>query len=156
MRRLLTLPLSYLVIAETLVVAALGFAGWRLLERIRTPSPASAVVAATPAAAGPRASSTTTPQPAAPPRVTAPPRATAAPPGPALPAVGSATDPAYWAGRLGRLNSDQADLQKLQWQVIQAVKSAAERYLREVVLTAVTAAQRSHPIATPSPRAPPQ
>ena len=151
MRRLLSAPLSYLFLGEALVLVALGIAGWQLLERPRV-SPA-AQAAALPQAPGAQPDPVETLEPAPLPTVplSRPRPSVTAKTGAAT--TPSFTDPAYWTGRLGHLNSDQADLQQMQWNVIQAVEAAAERYLREVVLTAVERAQRSHPLPTPQPAA---
>ena len=151
MRRLLSAPLTYLVLGEALVLVALGIAGWQLLPHPRVPSTAQAGTQPAAPEAQPDPVETIEPAPLPTVPVSRPHPSPTAGAGSAT--TPSFTDPAYWTGRLGHLNSDQAQLQQMQWNVIQAVEAAAEGYLRDVVLTAVARAQRSHPVPSPQPAA---
>ena len=151
MRRLLSAPLTYLFLGEALVLVALGIAGWQLLAHARVAPGAQAAALPRPAEAQPDGIDSLAPEPLPTIPLSRPRPSPSAKAGAGR--APSFTDPAYWTGRLGHLNSDQAELQQMQWSVIQAVEAAAERYLREVVLTAVERAQRGHPLQSPQPAA---
>ena len=140
MIRLLSRPLTYLVLGECCVLIALGVAVWHLIPH---PAPQSRA-ALTPAPPGAAPAPAPEARPAQP-----PPAAPHPPPSSRPPSMGSATaaagrDPAFWAERLKTLNRDQSELQQSQWRLLDAALGAARGYLDEVVVPAVERAQREH------------
>jgi hypothetical protein len=129
MRKLIRSPLTWMVIAEVLVVTALIVVAWNAIAS-----------AARPALTLPVASS---PDPSA----------DAASPLPDLPAItkpasaalaaGLNVDPAFWLSRLQALNHDQVYFEQLEWRLVHSATDAAQRYLETVVLPAVR--QAEHP-----------
>ena len=129
MRRLIRSPLTWLVAAEILVVGALVVVAWNVVAST------SRQVAASPALAPPM-----TPTDATPPSL----------PGLAAPALkrrlgpwpGLNVDVAFWRERLAQLNSDQVDLERLEWGIVHGAEDAVKHYLETVVLPAIRRAER--------------
>ena len=129
MRTLIRSPLTWLVVAEMVVVGALIVVTWNL-----------AGSAARPVAQAPVQDS----QPAA------PYDASPLPDIPGLtgqasrgPLPGLNLDSAFWRSRLAQLNRDQVLLANLEWRVVHAAMGAAESYVRDVVLPAVRRAEKA-------------
>ncbi len=128
MRNLVRKPLTWMVVAECVVLAALLLIVWNLV--------AAAAVHRVPAA----------------PPVADTPFDAASPSLPALPASdppvlrgplpGLNVDSGFWRSRLGALNRDQVIFEQLEWRVVHVAMDAAQRYLETVVLPAVTQAER--------------
>jgi hypothetical protein len=130
MRNLVRKPLTWMVVAESIVVVALLLIVWNLVA-------AAAVhhaVAATPVAEAPPADATPS-LPALP----AP-----APPATHGPLPGLNVDSGFWRARLGALNRDQVIFEQLEWRVVHIAMDAAQHYLESVVLPSVTRAERAH------------
>lgn len=129
MRNLVRKPLTWMVVAECAVVAALLLVGWNLVA----------------AAAGHHGT-------VAAPVVEAP-QPDATPPLPALPASdppvargplpGLNVDSGFWRSRLGALNRDQVVFEQLEWRVIHVAMDAARQYLETVVLPSVNRAEHA-------------
>ena len=127
MRNLIRNPLTWMVIAEIVVVSALIVLAWHAIAGAAARPPgASPLVAVDP-------SVDASPSPDLP--VITKPESTASQPGLNL-------DPAFWFTRLRVLNQDQVAFEQLEWRVIHAATQAAQRYLETVVLPSVTAAEK--------------
>lgn len=126
MGKLLRNPLTWMVIAEVVVVTALIVLAWNAIATASRPSAASPLVAVDP-------SVDASPLPDLP--VITKPDSTA-------PSPGLNIDPLFWLGRLRALNQDQVVFEQLEWRVVGAATEAAHRYLETVVLPAVTAAEK--------------
>lgn len=128
MRRLVRAPLTWMVLGEVAVVAALTVVAWHALAGATSSSPADPLLF---------------PQAAAPPADTAL-------PGAGVPvAAGSTRGPApglslgveFWRRHLGSLNRDEAAFEALEWRITHAVMNAAHEYIETVVLPAVRHAE---------------
>jgi hypothetical protein len=129
MRKVVRAPLTWMVVAECVVVGALILVAWH------------ALAGAAGSISGPAIGF---------------PAAEASPADTALPAAGvPAGHPnfrgpfpglnlgiGFWRGRLGSLNRDEAAFEALEWRVTHAVMAAAREYLETVVLPAVRRAER--------------
>ncbi len=135
MRNLVRKPLTWMVIAECIVLAALLMIVWNLV----------AAGAAHHASAGPLVAD-------------APP-ADATPSLPAIPVSdpplvrgplpGLNVDSGFWRSRLGALNHDQLIFEQLEWRVVHTAMDAAQRYLETVVRPSVTRAEGERAGAQP-------
>jgi len=128
MRNLLRKPLTWMVLAECLVVAALFMLAWHLLAG--GPAPELSLPPATSPppqadAAGPVAS-----------RVTVSPR-----PRPLLPGLN--VDATFWRIRLAELNQGEAEFERLEWRLVHAATDAAHRYIESVVIPSIARAERA-------------
>jgi hypothetical protein len=127
MRNLIRTPLTWLVVAEFIVVGALMAVTWNVVggaARGGLGSPLAAIPAP----------ATDDPSPL--PDI----------PGPSLPGShgplpGLNLSSAFWRQRLEELNRDQTLFVQLEWRVIHAAMDAMQRYLETVVLPAVRAAE---------------
>jgi hypothetical protein len=129
MRNLLRQPLTWMVIAECIVVALLIVVVWNVVASAATQhaaAPAQAIDA--PAIASP------SPLPDL-----------AAAEGQAKPAQlpGLSLDARFWQLRLGQLNRDQVFFEQLEWRVVKSAMDAAQGYLETVVLPSITRAERA-------------
>jgi hypothetical protein len=129
MRNLLRQPLTWMVIAECLVVAVLMVVVWNVA-----------------AAAGSQHAGAVSAQ-----AVQAPTDASITPPPdlieaatPAAPAQlpGLNLDAGFWRLRLGQLNRDQVFFEQLEWHMVHNATDAMQRYLETVVLPSITRAER--------------
>jgi hypothetical protein len=132
MRNLLRKPLSWMVLAEFAVVAALVVLAWHLVtsgqvqpeQLLPNASPrADPGAAPGPLSVGPNAEQRT--------RVGPPP--------------GLSTEASFWRVRLADLNRGQAEFEALEWRLVRSAMAAAQRYLESVVLPSVAQAERRHP-----------
>ena len=129
MRRFIRSPLTWLVAAELVVVGAMVAVTWALLAPSLRPAAGSPVQAA-PAVAG-----------------------TDEPPLPDVPGLsgngargplpGLNLSPAFWRARLIEINREQTLVAKLEWRLVHAAMTAAESYVKEVVLPAIRHAERA-------------
>jgi hypothetical protein len=127
MRALLRKPLTWMVIAECIVITLLIVVVWNMVAAAATQHPALAVQTLdTPAG------DTTSP----PPDLTEAKKAT---PGP-LPGLN--LDAGFWRFRLGRLNQDQVILEQLEWRIVHNAMDAAQHYVETVVLPSIARAER--------------
>lgn len=123
MRNLIRQPLTWMVIAECVVVALLLVLVWNLVASAVAHAGASQI-----RAAEPPAQTSISPQPEL--------------PEPARPAgrvelPGLNLDPGFWRVRLGQLNREQMSLEQLEWRIVHGAMDAAQRYLETVVLPAI-------------------
>jgi hypothetical protein len=129
MRNLLRRPLTWMVIAECIVLAMLMAFVWSGVAAAATQHPASAPVQAALAPAD----ASTTPLP----DLTGATRAAA----PAhLPGLN--LDAGFWRTRLGQLNQDQVFFEQLEWGLVHNATDAMQRYLETVVLPSITRAEQ--------------
>jgi hypothetical protein len=130
MRKLLGQPLTWIVIAECLVVTFLLVLVWNLVA-----TAASQHVGVGPIqAAGPPAEDSISPQPEL--------------PEPARPAArvqlpGLNLDAGFWRLRLGELNREQVGLEQVEWRIVHGAMDAAKHYLETVVLPSIVRAERA-------------
>jgi hypothetical protein len=129
MRNLIRSPLTWMVAAEVVVVAALIVVAWNVVVSATRPA------AASPAIQAPDTS------------------ADASSPLPDLPAFsplhgmgplpGLNVDSAFWRERLAELNREQVDFEALEWRIVHDAEDAVKRYLETVVLPAVQRAEHA-------------
>jgi len=128
MRRLVRAPLTWMVIAECVVVGALLLVAWHVIAGVAAPGPAAPptfpAVEASPADAALPAAGV--------------PSVGANPHGP-LPGLNVGL--AFWRLRLASLNRDQAEFEATEWRITHSVMEAARNYLETVVLPAVRHAE---------------
>ena len=134
MRNLLRKPLTWMVIAECIVVAGLVLLVWSLVVSAGTQHPGMAQVQA---AEAPGGSATPSPE-------LSTPRSKARPQLPGL-----NLDAGFWRTRLGQLNRDQMSFEQLEWRIVHNAMDVMRRYLETVVLPAITRAERAG--SSPSP-----
>ena len=129
MRTFIRSPLTWLVVAEMVVVGALLVVAWNVVGSSLRPV-AGALAQVTP----PVATDDTSPLPDIPGLTGEAGRG---------PLPGLNLDSAFWRSRLVDLNRDQVLLAQLEWRLVHAGMGAAESYVREVVLPAVRRAERA-------------
>lgn len=137
MRNLIRTPLTWLVVAEFVVVGALMVFAWNVAGGAARAA-AGGLSLSLPAAAGEagKAGDAASPLPAIP----EPGR-----PGMRGPLPGLNLDSAFWRDRLAQLNHDQALFVQLEWRIVHAAMDAIQRYLETVVMPAIRAAEGSVP-----------
>ena len=128
MRNLIRQPLTWMVIAECVVVAVLLVLVWNLVATGASRAGAAPIQAAVPPAQDSISPLPDLPEPA-------PPSARAQLPGLNF-------DPSFWRQRLGQLNREQVGLEQIEWRIVHGAMDAAQRYLETVVLPAVVRAER--------------
>ncbi len=127
MHNLVRAPLTWMIVAECVVVGALLLVAWHVIAGVAAPGSAAPL---------------TFPALEASPADTALPAAGA-------PSVGASHGPppglnvgfAFWRLRLAGLNRDQAEFEAMEWRITHAVMEAARNYLETVVLPAVRHAE---------------
>lgn len=128
MRKVVRSPLTWMVLAELVVVAALIGVAWTVVAAASRPAMAS------PAVAPPNSTDDVDYPLAEPPNVK---------PGVRGPMPGLNLDSAFWRERLRQLNRDQAFFVELEWRIVHGAMDAARHYLETVVLPAVQRAERA-------------
>ncbi len=127
MRNLVRKPLTWMVVAECAVMAALVLIAWNLVA----PTFVHHVVASAPVAEAPPADATPSPP-------DLPAEASPAARGP-LPGLNA--EIGFWRSRLGALNHDQLVFEQLEWRLVHSAMGAAQRYIETVVLPSVARAE---------------
>lgn len=127
MRNFLRTPLTWLVVAEFVVVGALIVLAWNAIAGIAHPAFASPTLQLP----GTGASVEDTPLPDLP-------SVTKANTGP-LPGLN--LDSVFWRSRLAQLNQDQVYFEQLEWRIVHSALTAAERYVQAVVIPAIQRAE---------------
>jgi hypothetical protein len=127
MRTLIRSPLTWLLVAEVVMLGALGVAIWNFVASANRP-----VLASPDPQAPDVAADTSSPLPALADVRSNPLRG---------PRPGLNVDSAFWRERLGRLNLDQVALERLEWRIVHSAMDTAERYVETVVLPAVRSAE---------------
>ena len=130
MRNLLRQPLTWMVIAECVVVALLIVVVWNVV----------AAAAVQHAAAAPAQA---VDSPAAPSDSPLPGVSVGAGPARQIQLPGLNMSAAFWRVRLGQLNRDQVVFEQLEWRIVRNAMDAAQGYLETVVLPSVTRAERA-------------
>lgn len=129
MRNLIRSPLTWLVVAEFIVVGALVVVAWSLVGGATRPAFSSPTLNA-PAGSSESAS----PLPDIP---------EIGRPGLHGPLPGLNLDSAFWRLRLQQLNRDQVVFQQLEWRIVHAAMDALRHYLETVVLPAIQQAEHA-------------
>jgi hypothetical protein len=129
MRHLIRAPLTWLVIAEFVVVGALVILVWSAVGAAGNPVLASPSVQQP----DPSAESSASPAPGQS-GVTRPSQG---------PMAGLNTNSYFWRVRLAELNREQAYLEQLEWQVVHSAMDALQRYLDTVVIPSIQRAERA-------------
>ncbi|HEV2034800.1 MAG TPA: hypothetical protein VGU71_11490 [Candidatus Dormibacteraeota bacterium] len=129
MHNLLRKPLTWMILAEFAVVAALTLMAWHVLaapshQQTAAPPGASASVGSPDAAAQ------------ASPAVPTSDKSVAR----QLPGLN--VDAAFWRLRLVELNRDEAVFEQLEWRIVHSAMDTTQRYLESVVLPSVLRAER--------------
>jgi hypothetical protein len=127
MRNLLRKPLTWMILAECAVVAALILMAWHLIA-------ASAPAVAAPPALLPAPAS----DPAAETSPAAPKRSKAI----VRQLPGLNVDTGFWRLRLMELNREEAALELLEWRIVHSAMDTVQRYMESVVLPSVERAER--------------
>jgi hypothetical protein len=127
---LLRKPLTWMVIAECIVVTLLVAVVWNVV--------AAAAATQHAAVAAPQAVDTTSASPAAPlPDVTQGVR-----PGGPVQLPGLNLNAGFWRVRLAQLNSDQVTFEQVEWRLVHSAMDAMQGYLDTVVLPSITRAEQ--------------
>lgn len=129
MRNLIRSPLTWLVVAEFVVVGALIVVAWSLVGGAARPAFASPWL--NPPAGQ---SDATSPLPDLP---------EIGRPGLRGPLPGLNLDSAFWRQRLQQLNRDQVVFVQLEWRIVHAAMDALRHYLVTVVLPAIQQAEHA-------------
>jgi len=129
-RHLVNHPLTWMIVAVGVVMAALLLIAWNLIAVAAVHHMSAAVTAAE----------------AAPSTAAAKPPALRVVDSPVArgPLPGLNVDSAFWRSRLGALNHDQMIFERLERHVVQVAKDAAQSYLETVLLPSVTRAEHAH------------
>jgi hypothetical protein len=133
MRRVLAKPLTWMVVAEIVVVTALVGVAWHLVAGVARP----AVPLVLPAVTG---APLDTAAPDVSPDAVNPPDPTTAP---LLPGLN--VDPAFWRVRLAALNGAEAQVEALEWRIVHSAMDTVRRYVDSVVVPAVERAEGRSP-----------
>ena len=127
MRNFLRSPLTWMVVAEFVVVGVLVVVAWTAVTAATRPALAS------PTNQLPDSLSDSSALPDLPVLI----------PGARGPSPGLNLDSRFWRTRLAELNRDQALLAQLEWRIVHSAMDAMKRYLETVVLPAVQRAEKS-------------
>jgi hypothetical protein len=127
-RNLLRKPLTWMVIAECIVITLLIVVAWNMVAAAATRHPGVAVAHAIDTPADPTASPL-------------PDLAEAKPAAPG-PAPGLNVNADFWRQRLGLLNGDQVIFEQLEWRIVHNAMDAAQHYIETVVLPSIARAER--------------
>ena len=129
MRHLIRKPITWMVAAEIVVVAALVVASWYVLAGARPGADLPALIL-------PSSSEPADAAASVPPDALAPPEPSAVP---LLPGLN--VDPAFWRTRLVALNGAQAQFEALEWRIVQSAMDSMQRYIETVVLPSIERAE---------------
>jgi hypothetical protein len=127
MLNLIRKPLTWMILAECAVVAALTLLAWHWLA---APSDQQAATPPGVSASAPDATA------AASPGVQDPAKTIAR----QLPGLN--VDPGFWRIRLAELNRDEAAFELLEWRIVHSAMDTTQRYVESVVLPSVLKAER--------------
>jgi hypothetical protein len=128
MRNLIRKPLTWMILAECAVVAALTLLAWHMLAAPPAQQAAAPVGSSASASPDPNASAS-----------------------PAVPASAKAivrqlpglnVDPGFWRVRLAELNREEAAFEQLEWRIVHSAMDTTQRYVESVVLPSVLRAER--------------
>ncbi|MHB8613686.1 MAG: hypothetical protein ACYDAL_14875 [Candidatus Dormibacteraceae bacterium] len=131
MRNLLRQPLTWMVIAECVVVTILIVVAWNVVAAAATTQRAAAPL---PQGAATPSGSLSAPLPDV---------SQAARPARSVQLPGLNLNSGFWRLRLGQLNGDQAILEQLEWRLVHSAMDAMQGYLDTVVLPSIRRAERA-------------
>ncbi len=129
MRNLLRKPLTWIVIAECVVVATLLVVAWSAVATSLARRAVGEPVQAAEAPAG----ATITPLPDV---------AKVIKPAPRQLLPGLNLDSVFWRARLSQLNREQVILEQIEWRLVHNAMDVVHRYLETVVLPSINRAER--------------
>ncbi len=129
MRNLIRSPLTWLVVAEFVVVSALLVVAWNVVGGAARP-----VYASPPLQLPATNSDAGSPLPDIPGNVKI---------GPRGPLPGLNLDSVFWRLRLQQLNRDQVIFEQLEWRIVHSAMVALQRYLETVVLPTIQRAEHA-------------
>jgi hypothetical protein len=129
MRRFLRQPLTWMLLAEFVVVAALVAVAWHVFAGAN-------VAGVMPLVLAPQASPVDTAAPL-------PSSGVLFPPSPSSPRLlpGLNIDPAFWRQRLAALNAAETQIEALEWRIVHSALDTMHRYIESVVIPAVEHAE---------------
>jgi hypothetical protein len=128
MRNLIRQPLTWMVIAECIVVTLLMVLVWNLVASAAQHTGVAPVQAMDVPAQSQSSPPADLPEPVRPAgRVQLP---------------GLNFDPSFWRARLSQLNREQVGLEQLEWRIVHGAMDAARRYVETVVLPSIVRAER--------------
>ena len=130
MRNLLRQPLTWMVIAECVVVALLIVVVWNVVAAAAVQHAGAAAV-----------QTIVAPSPPSTPPL--PDLTVAAGPARQVQLPGLNVDARFWRLRLNQLNRDQVFFEQLEWRIVRTAMDAAQGYLETVVLPSITRAERA-------------
>jgi len=130
MRRLLAKPLTWMVLAEIVVVAAFVAVAWHMVAGVAHTAVEPVVVRPSTAAPDDGAAPDVSPDLINPPD-----------PGVAPLLPGLKVDPALWRVRLAGLNEAEAQVEALEWRIVHSAMDTVRRYVDSVVVPAVERAE---------------
>ena len=133
MRGLIRRPLTWMIVAECVVAAALVVVAWRMLSEPTTTPGSPLDVFPAPLAS-----------PGALPTV---PVVAGMPPTARGPLPGLNVSPEFWRTRLHILNAETAAFEALEWRVTRAVIKTVRGYVDSVILPAIRQAERRAAVA---------
>jgi poly(3-hydroxybutyrate) depolymerase len=128
MRNLIRSPLTWLLVAEFVMLGALGIVIWNIVATASRP-----VIASSGPQAPDAAVDASSPLPALTAAVNNNPQRG--------PRPGLNVDGAFWRERMAQLNVDQVALERLEWRIVHGAMDASKRYVETVVLPAVRSAE---------------
>ncbi len=128
MRRFVRRPLTWMVLAEFVVVTALVAVAWHVFAT----SNLAAVPLVFPTPASPVDTAAPVPAPGI-----------LFPPSPSAPRLlpGLNVDPRFWRQRLAALNAAENQIEALEWRVVHSALETMRRYIESVVIPAVEHAE---------------
>lgn len=130
MPKLLRQPLTWMVLSECAIVAALAMVAWHLIASQPLPHTSATSSASAPAqaqAAAPGSDSLAT-------QFTSPVRQL-------LPGLNVDTN--FWKRRLSDLNRGENAFEQLEWRLVHSAMDAATRYVKSVVMPSLARAERA-------------
>jgi hypothetical protein len=130
MRNLIRNPLTWMVIAELVVVTVLVWVAWSAVASVVRPALASPSL---PSASGAADNAGSSPLPDLP---------ADAKPAERGPMPGLNVDAAFWRDRLDALNRDQVFFEQLEWRITHSAMDVVQRYLEAIVLPSIQRAER--------------
>ncbi len=122
-------PLSWIVIAELVVVSMLIVAAWNVVGAAAKPAPTAPALQ----------------WPGSPAEQNRPglPDLSGQNPDQRGPLPGLNLDSTFWQQRLRQLNRDQAYLEQIEWRIVHAAMDTVKRYLEQVVLPSIRHAEHA-------------
>jgi hypothetical protein len=130
MHNLIRQPLTWMVIAECVVVALLIMVVWNVVADAAVQHAAAAPAQAIDSPSGPSDSPL-------------PDVSVGAGPARQIQLPGLNMDAQFWRVRLSQLNRDQVFFEQLEWRIVRNAMDAAQGYLETVVLPSITRAERA-------------